>query len=259
MAFIRLLNILLALTLTGGPVGAAAAAAAERADPTLIIALYAKPADRPALRRALEAGQTERLRGWKAEGLLTRYRLLFTRYSDAGTWDAMEELTFAAAAALSRWRAIERQAPGGLDPGAIALVQSIETTPGTRVRSDATGAARDPAVLVIPYQSLVPPAEYLRYLDGYTIPQFHGWMQEGVLQSYDIVTSLYPAGRAWNAVILLRYRDDAALARRDETVASVRARLALDPAWKAISDNKKAIRNERVLAIADQIAADETQ
>jgi hypothetical protein len=256
-AFTRFIRIWLALALVAA--FAAPALAAERNDPTLVIALYAKPSDRAALRSALETSQVEQLRRWKADGVLAGYRLLFTRFADTGIWDAMEQLTFADDAALARWRVIERQSPAGLAAPALALVQSIETTPATRVRSDAGGTARDPAVLVIPYQALVPPVDYLRYLDGYTIPQFRGWMDEGVLQSYDVVTSRYPAGRAWNAMIMLRYRDDAALAKRDAVVARVRARLALDPAWKAISDNKKAIRNERVLAIADQIAGDDAR
>ena len=255
--FTQLVRLWLALALTVGC--AAPALAAERNEPSLIIALYAKPAARIALRGALEAGQAERLRRWKADGLLRGYRLMFTRYADTGMWDAMEQLTFVDAAALARWRAIERRSPAGLEARALALVQSIETTPATLVRGDTAGAATDPAVLVIPYQSLVPAGEYLHYLDGYTIPQFNGWMQEGVLQSYDIVTSLYPAGRAWTAMIMLRYRDDAALARRDVVVAKVRAQLGLDPAWKAISDNKKTVRNERALAIADQIAADDVR
>ncbi|MDB5673292.1 MAG: hypothetical protein JWM65_274 [Sphingomonas bacterium] len=255
--FTRLIRIGLALALAAGC--AMPALAAERDAPTLVIALYARPADRAALRGALESGQVARLRRWKAEGVIAGYRLMFTRYADSGVWDAMEQLRFADEAALARWRAIERQSPAGLAAPALALVQSIETTPASLVRGEAGGAAADPAVLVIPYQALVPAGEYLHYLDGYTIPQFRGWMREGVLQSWDIVTSRYPAGRAWNAMIMLRYRDDAALAQRDAVVARVRAQLALDPAWKAISDNKKAIRTERVLAIADQIAADDAQ
>lgn len=257
MAFTRLIRTWLALTLVVGCT--APALAAERSDPTLVIALYAKPADRASLRGALETAQAERLRRWKADGVIAGYRLMFTRYPDTGTWDAMEQLTFADDAALARWRVIERQSPAGLTAAALALVQAIETTPATRVRNDAGAAAADPAVLVIPYQALVPPGDYLHYLDDYTIPQFRGWMREGVLQSYDIVIGRYPAGRPWNAMIMLRYRDDAALAQRDAVVARVRAQLALEPAWKAISDNKKAIRNERLLAIADQIAADEAR
>jgi hypothetical protein len=117
------------------------------------------------------------------------------------------------------------------------------------------GASRTPAVLVIPYETHVSPAEYLAYLDGYTVPQFRGWMKAGVLDSFDILTSRYPAGRTWSALIILRYHDDAALGRREETVARTRAALAGDPKWKALSESKKNIRSERMLILADELAA----
>jgi hypothetical protein len=228
--------------------------AAEAHPVTLVIALYAKPADRPALRAALERAQSAKLRSWEAQGVLSGYRLLFSRFADSGVWDAMEVMSFTDEAALTHWREIERQAPGGLNPDALGLVASIETTVSDSARGGGKSGG-DPSILVIPYVSLVPSAEYLRYLDGYTIPQFDGWISEHVLDGYEILTSRFPADRKWNALIILRYHDDAALARRDEVVATVRARLALDPAWKAISDNKKAMRTEKALAVADQIAA----
>lgn len=77
--------------------------------------------------------------------------------------------------------------------------------------------------------------------------------RRGVLDSYEVITSRYPAGRAWNAMIVLRYRDDAALARREEVTAKVRARLAADPSWKSFSDSKKTIRTEGRLAVADEV------
>lgn len=40
---------------------------------------------------------------------------------------------------------------------------------------------------------------------------------------------------------------------RDAVKNSVRARLALDPAWKAISDDKKAVREELALTLADDV------
>jgi hypothetical protein len=51
----------------------------------------------------------------------------------------------------------------------------------------------------------------------------------------------------------LEYTDDEALARRAEVVAKVRARLASDAAWKAISDGKQSIRTEKRLVVADQV------
>jgi hypothetical protein len=77
-----------------------------------------------------------------------------------------------------------------------------------------------------------------------------------VLAGYGLHVARYYAGRPWTALLVLDYRDEDALARRDEVVAKVRARLAADPAWKAISDNKKAMRAEKQLAVADQLAGE---
>jgi hypothetical protein len=137
----------------------------------------------------------------------------------------------------------------------LALVGDVVTTPTDRARTGGGANAGDPVFLAMPYRVLVSTPEYLSYVDGYVAPQFQGWMEAGVLAGYDIEVSRLPASRAWAATILLRYRDDVALAQRAETTAKVRARLAANPAWKAISDDKKAVRVEGVAAIADQIAA----
>jgi hypothetical protein len=250
---------LLALSLAcalAQPPGARAQGQPQADAPSLVVAIYTKPADRPRLRGALAHRQAARLAAWRKQGVLSAYRLLFTRYADAGVWDALEVLTFRDEAALARWNRVERRAPGGLPADVLAAASQIVTTPADRVRS--AGGPREtanPVFLAIPYQALVSTPDYLKYLDGYTLPQFQGWMSEGVLDGYDIELSRYPADRPWLAMILLRYRDDAALSRRDETTAKVRARLAQDPAWKAISDNKKAVRVEKTAAVAEQLAA----
>lgn len=226
------------------------------AKPALVITIHARPADRTALRRSLENGLVPALAQWRASGQLAGYRLMFSRYADSAGWDAVEVLDFADEASLAAWRKVERANPGGLAPEAIALATAIETTPVSRVRNGGT-ASVDPAILVIPYLAQVAPGPYLQYLDGYTIPQFAGWIGEGVLDGYEIVTSRFPAGRDWSALIVLRYHDDQALGRRDEVVARVRTRLAADPTWKAISDAKQSVRTEKVLTQADQLAAAE--
>ena len=194
--------------------------------PTLIISLYAKPAARAALRSALVSMQARALDRWRAEGLLSGYRLLFSRYADRDSWDAMEVLDFPSDAALAAWRKVERTAPGGLQPRVLGEIESLETAVTDRARSGGASTASDPAILVIPYQALVPAGEYLRYLDGYTLPQLRGWIAAGALDGFDIVICRYPADRRWNALLLLRYRDDAALARRDAVVPSVRSQPA---------------------------------
>ncbi len=250
---------ILAVGVNAGMAGIAAAAPATTVAGTpartLVVALFAKPLDRGALRTSLAGEQTQRLEAWRRQGTLASYQVLFTRYADAGVWDGLEVLAFRDDAALSRWSEVERASPGGLSAKALAVVEHVVTTPADRIRSGGrteTGAAG--VFLVIPYLALVSSPEYIKYLDGYTIPQFDGWIGEHVLDGYDVEYSRYPADRPWLALIILRYHDDAALAQRDRTTATVRARLVNNAVWKAYSDDKKAVRTEKVLAIADQLA-----
>ena len=221
------------------------------ASPVLAIAVQVRPADRQVLRAALYGNQTAMLKKWRADGLITGYRLLFGRYADANQWDAFELLKFSDDAALARWRNAAKEPFGR---GVLALAQKVESTPGETVRTEG-GRSAHPAVLIIPYQLMVPPQEYVSYLDGYTIPQFRGWMKAGVLDGYDVVMSSYPAGRPWASLITLRYHDDAALGRRDEIVQATRAALSSDHAWKAFADSKKGIRSEGVLTVADEVSS----
>jgi hypothetical protein len=233
-------------------------AAAATAQSTLVVELSAAPADRPQLRSLLAGEQAQRLDGLRRQGLLQGYKLFFNRYPDTNRWDGLEELTFSNGAAASRWAALERTSPGGLSPAVLRLVTHIVETPAEGVRRGGTrGAAADAPTLVIPYQVVVPSSQYLTYVDTYVAPQFDGWIAEGVLDSYEIQMSRFPAGRPWASLILLRYHDDAALGRRDETTALVRRRLAQNPEWKAVSDSKTAVRSEQVLGVADQLAGAE--
>lgn len=232
-------------------------AVANTAAPVLTLAFKVKPADRPAFRKIVTDVQAERLRQWKEHGLLAGYRLLAARYADNGQWDVMEVLEFRDDAALARWNLLESNTVGGLPTNALALVQSVTTTPVERVDAGGPRTARHSAVLVVPYVAHVSADEYQSYLDGYTIPQFKGWIAQGILDSYDVLTSVYPADRPWTTLIVLRYRDDAALARREQVKAKVRADLTANPAWKAFSKNKKDMRAEGVAALADELAASE--
>ncbi len=256
MRLFRSLTLVLVAAL--GSLGPNAQAQAPASVPSLILTISVKPADRPALREDLAKAQSRRLHEWREKGVIVSYRLLFNRYADAGAWDAAEILTFRDAAALARWNEIERSAPAGLDGVALPLVTAIGSTPSDQVRhgsSSPHGASGDP-LLVIPYDALVPIPEYLRYLDGYTLPQMNGWMQDGALQSYGLHIARYYAGRPWTAMLVLQYRGETGLARREEVVAKVRARLAADADWKAFSDNKKAIRAEKQLVVADDLASE---
>ena len=228
---------------------------AAAASPCVAIALTARPQDRPALLADVNGPQLALLNHWRAAGLVTRYRVFFTRGADQGVWDAMIFLTFGDDTAMSRWRSTLTAGTGGVAREALSHAASVDTTPCDSIRAGGPNKATKPATLVVPYLAMVPPGQYADYLDGYTIPQFRGWIDDGVLDSFEIVTSRYPAGRPWNATIFLRYKDDAALAQRERETARTRERLAAVPSWKAFSDSKKSVRSEGKLAVADEIAA----
>lgn len=252
----------LALALASTPAVQAAQAAqaattATASAPGLLIAYQVAPASRPALRKALLSGTRARLQQLKERGALADYRLLLSRHVDADGWDAMTVVTFADARQAVAWREVERTTPGGLDAAAAALTSTIRTTPVELQRSQRSDPPSPGAVvLAIPYQSLVAAGEYLAYADGYVIPQFQGWMREGVLTRFELHASTYAPGRPWSHVILLDYRDDAALAARGAVVARVRAQLKDDPVWRAISENKSRVRDERPAVLADDITND---
>jgi hypothetical protein len=235
-----------------------ASSAADRLDSgplALVITYHAAPANRAALRQVLEESEARQFQRWKDDGVLQSARLLVNRHVDSVTWDAMAILTFARYSDVERWNAIERASPAGLSPRALALTSAIETTPGDLMREGGTGGPGGGSVfLVIPYEYLVPVNEYLAYLDGYVVPQMDGWMEEGVLSRYGVFLARYPAGRPWQSMLILEYKDDQALGARDATTAKVRARLKDNPKWKAISDSKKNVRSEKAPVIADAIS-----
>ncbi|MCO5400397.1 hypothetical protein [Ralstonia soli] len=251
-AFARSVAAIAALT------GAGHAAAAEPAAgdaQSLIITYQTTPANRPVLRQAMEQSTAHELARWKQEGRIKQYNLLFNRYADSDNWDAMAVLTFATSDDLYRWREIEQTRPAGLPKEAAAVTTSIHTAPVDMKRVAPLDAKSAHAVyVVIPYKTLVSETDYEKYADGYVIPQFKGWMDEGVLQGYSLYTSRFPAGRPWNAMVVLQYKDEAALSAREAIVAKVRGRLKANPEWKAISDSKKEVRNELQVVIADGIA-----
>jgi hypothetical protein len=239
-------NILaLCLLLLGG-----AAFAAEES--SLIITYQMAPGDRPAFRQQMVDSGLPRFQEWKEKGILKAYRVLAARYADAGNWDFMAILSFAKPADLERWKEVEQGNPAGLTSAMLDVTTSIASAPADLIRQEGADAKAG-VFLVIPYEYLVPAAEYVTYLDGYTLPQFKGWISEKVLAGYGVYLSRYPAGRPWNAMLLLQYQSEAALAERDRVVQLVRARLKDNPEWKAWADNKKAIRDERQAVVADEL------
>lgn len=228
--------------------------AADAARPALVIAYRSTPANWLALRKALRSDALPRFRALQKAGVLTDFDLFFSRDVDDQSWNAMAILNFNGAQSEARWYEETRQTPAGLTQQELALATTIESTPVDLVRDGAGGQTPvNPVFLVIPYKYLVSDTAYRQYLDGYTVPQLKGWIEAGILARYSIVQDRFPAGRPWNAMLLLEYRSDAALAARDAVKARVRAKLAHDPTWQAISANKAHIRDELSLTVAEAV------
>jgi hypothetical protein len=252
------------LALAGLILGLATAPAVQAADwrdqgaRSLVMTYRVAPADRLAFRAAVRSGTLPRLARLKAAGELAGYHVLANRYVDAGGWDVMLILDFASPAALAHWRAVEDAAPAGLTPAALKLVSTVESAPSDAMFAKAAPAKPGepaPVYLVVPYDYLVGVDDYLAYVRGYLVPQTDGWMEAGALAAYSVYLPRYPAARDWSALLVLAYRGDEGLARRDAVTKAVRAHLAASsPEWKAFADNKQTIRTEKQPVIADELA-----
>jgi hypothetical protein len=219
----------------------------------LVVTYHVAPDNRAAFVAALDE-TSGRMRDLSRRGAIASYRLLVNRFIDSSTWDAMLIVHFKDDTQFGQWRALERQAPGGLTPKALALVANVDTVAADHVRHGGKGEASAKQVyLAIPYEVSVATDEYLAYLDGYVIPQTEGWRDEGVLAAYDIYLARFPAGRSWQSLLVLGYQDEEALGRRDATVAKVRERLKSNATWKAISDSKKSVRSEKSAVLLDEL------
>ena len=219
----------------------------------LIITYHTTPANRVALREALES-ELPQFERWKADGTLESVRFLFNRHVDSMSWDAMALITLPSYEAMERWKQIERERPAGLSPKTLALATAIDTVPGDLLRSGGKDSPHG-VFLVIPYEFEMSASEYAAYLDTYVVPQVDGWMGEHVLARYGAFISRYPAGRPWQAMLIFEYADEQALGARDATTAKVRARLSERPQWKALSDSKKNVRHEKSPVVADLLEA----
>ena len=250
--------LIAACAMSFGPAAGWAADWRDQGSRALIITYHVAPADRLAFRAAVRRSSLPRLEALASKGDLESYHVLVSRYVDTAAWDTMMILNFRNPDALTRWRATEARAPAGLSPKALRFVRDVETAPADPMRRGGVqrSAGDTPSVyLVTPYEVLIPTDDYLAYVDGYLLPQTDGWMSAGALRSYTLYLARYYPGRPWASLLVMEYRGDAGLARREAVVKSVRAALAASPEWKKIADNKAAVRIEKLAVVADDLAA----
>jgi hypothetical protein len=217
---------------------------------TLTMAYHTLPGDRLALKEYMQVTGLKQFAGWRDQGLIKDYRIYWSRYADSQNWDMLAVVQFAGTKEVSEWRKIEARFPAGLPVSVAKLCTAIHTNPADLHFS---GGEHSPSAvfLVIPYDYTVSTNEYIKYAGKYIRPQFEGWMDEKVLASYQIYLGRFPVSRYWSSLIILEYKDEEALGVREQTTAKVRARLAANAEWKAISDNKASVRVTRQYVMAD--------
>jgi len=222
---------------------------------TLAITYYAIPSNRVPLRDYMVRTGLRQFAKWKSEGLLKDYRVLFSTYLDTDTPAMTVLLDFPNSAAATRWMAIEDSMPGGLSQEGLRLVTSAQTAQMDRIfhGGSSSPAHKESVFMIIPYEFFVPAPEYTKYMQDYGVPQFEGWLQENVLASYDVYENRYSASKPWGSLIVFEYRNAEALGKREAVMTKVRANLQNNPTWKAISENKHKIREEREAFIAQEL------
>ena len=223
---------------------------------TLAIAYRCNPDQRVNLREIMATKGVARFEGWKKQGILKDYLILFNSYLDSETYDLLTLVTFHDFSGVNQWKEIERTAPGGLSNEALKLVISAITYSLDMVRHGASKEPPNPGqsvYFIIPYDYVIGTDDYVRYLDTYVVPQVNAWMEENVLAGYSMYISRYSTGRAWGSLFVLQYRDHDAFGRRESTVAKVREKLKANVAWLAASEGKQKIRVEKQTIIAEEL------
>ena len=120
------------------------------------------------------------------------------------------------------------------------------------VARSAKGVSEESVFFAIPYDVANIEA-YKPYVVGYLIPQIEGWIREGVLSSYSLYLNRYYAGKPWDSLLILEYKDLESFGQRERVIAKVHAALSADPRWKSLSDNKQNIRTEKESVLAEEL------
>jgi len=223
----------------------------------LIITYRCTPQKRPSLRSYMLKQGVPRFEKWKQDGVFADYRILFNRYNDAETYDMMAVLNFAKYSDVEKWTGIEAESPGGLTEEALSFITPLNT-----YSMDVIWHGSAPSVpprghtvfFLIPYDYYPHTIEeYIKYANGYVIPQIKGWVSKGIIANYGIYVSRYPTSRPWKVLFVLEYKEAESFGARERTMAEVRAGLKSNPDWKALSDSKLNMRVEKETVVADEL------
>ena len=226
---------------------------------TLVIMYRCAPSARPQLRHEAITTLAPRLDHWKHEGLIKGYRLLFSSYVNAKSWDMLAIVRLGGFRGIARWRAVERKFPGGLDSTMLRIASPTNEFIMDTIQAKRTlqGERHAGVFLVIPYTfSPTSYDEYVTYARQYVLPETNGWLQRGNITGYGLYVNHFYPDSPVQALLVIEYRNVDALAQRGKVVQATRKALSHDPAWASWSHKKAKghMRNEGQSVIAEQLA-----
>lgn len=194
----------------------------------------------------------------RTNGILSGYRVLFSRYADTDHWDMLALLSFRKYDDVLRWRAVEHHVLAGLPTESVAeSITAIESYPADLVRGKAAPPVMDhPVYLVVPSRTSVGRPYFLNFLDGYERPQLDAWAADGILAGYEIFMQRYTAGRPWDSLAVFEFKDDLSLGAREKTAAKARETLQSNQDWLQWDRASQNTRVEQAAVIADEIGRD---
>ena len=225
---------------------------------SLVIQYHCAPYRRAQLRQAMTGNGLATFEQAKTHGILSGYRVLFSRYADTEHWDMQALLSFRKYDDVVRWGFVERNGLAGLPMEAVAQsITAIESYPADLVREKAAPAVLEhPVYLVVPYRISTPAQYFVQFIDGYERPQLDAWAEEGILAGYGFYMQRYTAGRPWDSLAVLEFKDDPSLGAREKTAAKVRQALQSSQGWQQWDRGAGNTRVEQAAVIADELGRD---
>lgn len=224
---------------------------------SLVIQYHCAPSRRAQLRQAMTAGGLSHFEQWRTNGILSGYRILFSRYADTDQWDMLALLSFRKYDDVRRWGLVEQRYPAGLEAESAEWLVAIASYPADLVRQKAPPPVLEhPVYLVVPYKISMPVEYFLRFLDGYERPQLDAWASAGILAGYEFYMQRYTAGRPWDSLAVLEFKDDLSLGAREKTAAKARQALQFKEDWQQWEQHVQNTRVEQAGVIADELGRD---
>ena len=165
-----------------------------------------------------------------------------TANNKAAAFASTAVLEFPNDESLARWQS----------KGAPSLAADLIVTPVERIARGET-FPRDSTkaiFLVAAYDVKVPTPDYKAYVNGYVAPEMESMRQQKVLTGYFSYIPKDGAKAPWQSILVMEFRDTVAFGRREAVMASTRDKLMADATFKAYSEKKKGIRDEKSLTQA---------